>query len=65
MVLVAILGDGNAADQLHHEVRSPAIGGAGIEDPGDVRVIHQGQGLELGFESREDLSRVHAGPDDL
>src|SRR5580692_5430646 len=40
-------------------------GRPGIEDPGDVWVVHQRQGLELGLESREDLMRVHAGPDDL
>ena len=33
-------------------------------DLGDVRVVHQRQGLPLGLESGDDLGRVHAGLDD-
>jgi hypothetical protein len=29
--LVAVLGDRDAADQFHHEVGPPAVGGAGVE----------------------------------
>ena len=65
LVLVAELGDGDAADQLHDEV-GPAAGGlAAIEDLGDVRMVHQGQRLPLGLEAGDDLARVHARLEDL
>ena len=32
----------------------PTVGGAGVEDPGDVGVVHHGQGLALGLEAGED-----------
>ena len=38
---------------------------AGVEDLGDVRVIHQRERLPLGVESRQHLLRVHARLDDL
>ena len=37
----------------------------GVEDPGDVGVVHHRQGLALGLEPGDDLLRVHAGLDDL
>ena len=51
--------------QLHHEVGPAALGRAGIEHPGDVGVVHQGQRLPLGLEPGDDLARVHARLDDL
>ena len=33
----------------------PAVGGAGVEDRGDVGVVHQRQGLPLGLEAGDDL----------
>ena len=45
VVLVAILGDRDSLDQLHDEERPPALGRAGVEHPGDVRMIHHRQGL--------------------
>ena len=56
---------GNALDQLHHEVGPAAVGRAGVEHPGDVGVVHQGQGLPLGLEAGDDVARVHARLDDL
>ena len=53
--LVAILGDRHAVDQLHDEVRSAGVGRPGVQDPGDVRVIHQRQGLPLGLEPGDHL----------
>ena len=49
-VLVAVLGDRDALDQLHDEVRPAGVGRAGVEDLGDVGVVHQRQGLPLGLE---------------
>ena len=64
-MLIAVARDGHALDQLHHEVRPPAIGGPGVEDLGDIGVVHQGQGLALGLEPGDDLLAIHAGLDDL
>ena len=64
-VLIAELGDRHAADQLHDEIRPARVGGAGVEDLGDVGVVHQGQGLALGAEPRQHLAAVHPGLDEL
>jgi hypothetical protein len=63
--LVAVVGNRDAADQLHHEVGAARIRGAGVEDLGDVRVIHQREGLPLGLEPGDHLAGVHARLDDL
>ena len=62
---VAILGDRNAFDQLHHEVRAPGIGRAGVEDLGDIGVIHQRERLAFDPEARHNLAALHAGLDEL
>ena len=62
---VAEPGDRDALDQLHDEVRAAGVGGAGVENLGDVGVVHQGQGLAFGPEPGEDLAAVHAGLDEL
>ena len=54
-VLVAVLGDRHALDQLHDEVRPAGAGGAGVEHPGDVGVVHQRQRLPLGLEAGDHL----------
>ena len=55
LVVVAVLGDRHALDQFHDEVGPAGVGGAGVEDPGDVGVVHQGQRLPLGLEAGDDL----------
>ena len=62
---VAVLGDRDAVDQLHHEEGPAGAGGPGVEDFGDVGMVHQGQRLALGLEPGDDLAGVHAGLDDL
>ena len=64
-VLVAVLGERDALDQLHDEERPAVVGRAGVEDPGDVGVVHQGQGLPLRLEPGQDGPRVHARLDQL
>ena len=64
-VLVAVVGQRDALDQLHDEEGAAGVGGAGVEDLGDVGVVHQGQGLPLGLEPGQDGPRVHAGLDEL
>ena len=65
VLLVAVVRDRNAADQLHHEERPPALGRAGVEHVGDVGVVHHRQRLPLGLEAGDHLPRVHAQLDDL
>ena len=65
VVVVAVLGDRHAVDQLHDEVRPARFRGPGVEDAGDVDMVHHGQGLTLGLEAGDDLAAVHAGLDDL
>ena len=65
LVLVAILGDLDAAHQFHHEVRPARFGRAGIEHLGDVGMVHHRQRLALRLEPGDDLPGVHAQLDDL
>jgi hypothetical protein len=64
-VPVAVAGDGHALDQLHDEVRAAFGGSAGVEDAGDVGVVHEGQRLALRLEPGDDLRRVHPRLDQL
>ena len=64
-VLVAVMCDGDALDEFHDEERPARFGDAGIQHAGDVRMVHQGQGLPLGLKTRQDLLGVHPRLDDL
>jgi hypothetical protein len=64
-VAVAVVGDGHAVHQLHHEVGPARVGGAGVQDAGNVLVVHQRQGLALGLEAGDDLAGVEARLDHL
>src|SRR4030095_11748823 len=65
VVLVAVIGDADAAYQFHHEEESPGVGRARIEHLGDVRMVHHRQRLALGFEPGDEPAAVHAQLDDL
>ena len=65
VVLVTVVRDPHAPDQLHHEVGPAGPGGSGIQHPGDVRMVHQGQRLPLGLEAGHDLLGIHAELDDF
>ena len=62
---VAVLGDRDPFHQLHDEERAAVGGRAGIEDAGDIGVLHQRQGLALGLEPGQDIPRVHPPLDQL
>jgi hypothetical protein len=59
-MIVAVARDGDAFDQLHHEVGAAGDGGAGVKDASDVGMVHQGEGLALGGKAGDDRFRVHA-----
>ena len=64
-VPVAVVGDRLAGHQLHDEVGAPLVGGAGVEHPGDVGVVHHRERLPLALEAGEHLVGVHPEPDHL
>jgi len=64
-VEIAVIGDGDAGDVFHHEVRSTFGCGACIEDFGNGGMLHQGEGLPLGLEAGNNLAGVHADFDEL
>ena len=51
--------------QLHDKVRLAIRSGPSIENPGNVRVIHEGQGLAFRLKSRHDFFRFFARSDHL
>jgi hypothetical protein len=63
--VVAVLGDGLALDQLHHEIGLPRVGRPAVEHLGDVWVVHQGERLPLGLEARNRRRAAHPRLDDL
>ncbi len=46
-------------------LRAPCCRCAGVEDAGDVGVVHHRERLALGFEAGDHLAGVHAGLDDF
>jgi len=64
-VPIAVIGDAGAANQFHGKVRPAGVSRPGLEYLGDVRMVHQSQGLALGFEAGHDLPGIHAEFDDL
>src|SRR5262249_28362853 len=65
LMFVAVLGDREARDVLHDEVRPPFRGGTTIEDPGDRWMPHERKGLSLCFKPSDDLLRVHPRLDEF
>ena len=65
LLLIAIVGDLYAPHQFHHEIWPASVSRARIEHFGNVRMIHQRQGLALGFEAANDTASVHAELDNF
>ncbi len=65
VVLVAVTRERDALDQLHHEERPAAFGRPGVEELGDVRVVHERQGLPLRLEPGQHGLRVEPRLDQL
>ena len=60
IVLVAEVGDLDAAHQLHHKEGPTRVGCARVEHARDARVIHQRQRLPFRLKTRDHRPRVHA-----
>src|ERR1035441_7785851 len=64
-LFITVVRDFDTTHQFHDEVRSASVGGSGIQHLGDIRMIHQRQGLAFGLETRDHLLGIHAQFDDL
>jgi hypothetical protein len=62
---IAIGIDRLAFDELHHEIRLPALRRAAVDEARDVGVLERGESLTLAAEAPQDLVGVHAALDDL
>src|SRR5207247_10341146 len=65
VVLIAVFRDPDAANQFHYKIGPAILRRAGVQHLRDVWVIHNREGLSLGFEARDHLTSVHARLDDL
>ena len=65
IILVAVIGDFDAAHQFHDEVRPAGFRGAAVQHLGNVWMIHQCNGLAFCFKPRDDLTSVHSQLDDF
>ncbi len=63
--VVAVIGDWDAPSEFHDEVGEAGGGLTGIEHPGDIGMVHQGQRLALGLKTGDDLAAVHSRLEDL
>ena len=63
--LIAEGGDGLAGHVLHGDERHAVVGGAGLEDPGDVGVAHAREGLAFDREAAAGIAAPKAGPHHL
>src|SRR5206468_684934 len=64
-VLPAMAIERQSIDVLHGDVRHPFARRPGIEDLGDVLVVHEREGLALLLEPRDEDCGVELGPDQL
>ena len=65
VVLVAVIGDFDAAHQFHDEIGPAGIRGTRVQEFRDIRMVHERQRLPLGLEPGNNTLGVHAQLDDL
>src|SRR6266699_875626 len=65
LVPIAKIGDRHPIDQFHDEEWPPSFRRAGIQDLGDIWVIHSRQDLPLAFKPGDHLTSVESRLDDL
>ncbi len=63
LVFNTIIRQRDTLHQFHHEKGFTRIGRSGVQDSSDMRMVHQGQGLALGFEARKDANGIHTSLD--
>src|SRR5206468_1971977 len=59
------LRDRLSIDQFHYKIGPSRVGGAGVEDARDARMIKHRERVPLGLEPRQHVAAVHAGFDQL
>ena len=64
-VLITEVREPHAMHQFHDKKRTTTLRRAGVQHPGNVRMIHQCQCLLLRLEPGDDTLRIHAELDDL
>jgi hypothetical protein len=64
-MLLAILVDRKPFDVLHHEIRQPVLGGAPVEQTGNIGVIEAGKYLPLITEVMKHRIGIHTALDQL
>lgn len=62
---VAAIRDALAPNQFHDEIRATVFRRAAVENPRNVGVIHDREGLAFGFEASDDGLCVHPELDDF
>ena len=65
VVVIAVTDDWRSVDQLHGEVRPAAFRRPGVENLGDIRMLHHCQGLPFQREPGRHLPAVHTRLDDF
>ena len=61
----AVLGDGNAVDVLHHQVRLSSGRDPAVEERHDVGVLQRGEDLALGAEAPHGVGALQPCGDEL
>src|SRR5262245_34335229 len=61
--MIAVFGDWHAVHEFHDEVRPARLRGAGVENAGNIDMVHHRQRLPFGLKTGDDLPGVHAGFD--
>ena len=65
LIRLAVIGNPNSANQLHHEKRATRCGCPAIQHACNARMIHERERLAFGFEPGHDALGVHAQLDHL
>ena len=65
LMLVAVISNGDAVDELHDKKRAATFSRASIEHARNAGMIHERQRLAFGFKPGDDLPSVHPKFDDF
>ena len=62
-VLVAVVIDGHPLDELHRQVGHTLLGGAAVDQPGDVGMVQAGEDASLGVETFDQIPACQVAAD--